>query len=189
LFGGVIVRDFAFTDDRHHGIYPTIVVQEELSLPIQGADLSLILSKVSLELAQLINSPISLSIIISNFNHESLGELEMDVQVGQELVVIEQETQKEQVKTDQMGCDRWASMDDDMDDQSANLEIKYEPELKDFALTIQGFKNAHFPKDDWILCLKLSAKGHLEGVGNTIRGKAKVELQDIGLVPKQKKIV
>lgn len=191
----VIVRDFAFTDARHYGVYPTKVMDEKILLPIQGSDLLEILSRLSLELTELMQRQISLSLLVSDVNHVSQSELEMDVQSGQELIVINQEveTQKEYDQTGsarsdlvQCGGDRWASMDDDLDQQAASLEIKYEPELKDFAQTIQGFQKAQFPAGSWLLCLKLRTEGHLEGVGNTIRGEAKVELEDIGLVPKQK---
>lgn len=179
---GVIVRDFAFTDDRHHGIYPAIVQEDDISLPIQGSDLVEVLSKVSLDLSQIMSSPISLSVLISNFDHSSQNELEMDIQFGQELVVLNKEAQ---IKIEQNGGDRWASMDD-ADDQESELELTYEPELQDFAVTIQGFQKQNFSQSDWLLCLRLKARGRLEGVGNNIRGKAKVELEDIGLVPKQK---
>lgn len=136
---------------------------------------------------------VSLSTLISNTNHTSQSELEMDIKFGQELVVVDQQAYAKhgqnvgaQTSDDQMGGDRWASMDDDLDDQVANLEITYEPELKDFATTIKGFQKQKFSRDDWLLCLKIRARGRLEGVGHTMRGEAKVELEDIGLVPKQK---
>lgn len=184
LFDGVIVRDFAFTDDRHHGIYPTKVRDDDISLPIQGSDLVEVLTKVSLDLSQIMSTPVSLSVLISKCNHSSQSELEMDIQFGQELVVLNKETHKN-IKQDmeQNVGDRWASMDD-VDEQSA-LELTYVPELQDFAVTIQGFQKQNFSQSDWLLCLRLKARGRLEGVGNNIRGKAKVELEDIGLVPKQ----
>jgi hypothetical protein len=168
-------------------------VDERILLPIQGSDWLEILSRLSLELTEMMQTPISLSRLVSDLNHVSQSELEMDVQSGQELIVINQKVEKEHDQTNSAhsdlnhgGGDRWASMDDDLDDQAANLEIKYEPELKDFAVTIQGFLKAQFPEGNWLLCLKLRAEGNLEGVGNTMRGEAKVELEDIGLVPEQK---
>ena len=153
-------------------------MEQDLELPIQGQDLLEILRVLESDLSRVLGKSVLLSTVISNFNHSAQHELEMDVEFGQELIVID--SISTEIKNNESGLDRWASMDDE--EENCILQVNYEPELQDFADTITGFQDQ---KEDCFLCLRLKVNGHLQGVGSSIRGKAKVELQDIGLIPNE----
>ena len=135
---------------------------------------------LSSDLSRFLQKSVSLSTFTTTYSYAPQSEEEMGVDAGQPLVIV----LHDKITNIALGEDRWASMDDDIDLEIPILEITYEPDLRDIAATIMEFEGRQRSRPDCMLCLKINATGHLLGAGEKTRGKAKVELEDIGLIPK-----